>query len=209
AFYVPPLLGVPLTPNPSPPRGKGSPAPAVCILWCEAAEKDANPVAVLLGQLLGYCRQRFGSPFEEVVQQVDRAAGDDPVQRFLTFLQVLLANVPRLVLLLDNLESLLVGPGDATSDRPDERAFAEWKSGELRRLWQTLRQLAEGGDKLWLIGSSRYQNDDFLDALLPVTPLPGDALFRLTGWFPTLQQLAPATRAQLATRLAGHPRAAA
>ena len=36
-------------------------------------------------------RQRFGSDWEEVVQQVDRAAGDDPAQRFACFLQALLA----------------------------------------------------------------------------------------------------------------------
>src|SRR5207248_1135744 len=50
-------------------------------------------------------------------------------------------------------------------------------------------------------------NDDFQDASLPVTPLPPDALFRLTEWFETLQGLAALTRARLAQRLDGHPRA--
>jgi tetratricopeptide (TPR) repeat protein len=194
AFHVPPLLGA---------------APAdVCVLWCEGAEKDANPVEALVGQLLEYCRKRFGAAWEEVVQQVDRGA-ERSVDRFAAFLNVLLANVPRLVLLLDNLESLLVGPAEAPGDRPDEGAFGAWKSDELRELWRMLRETAAGSDKLWLIATCRYQNDDLLAAgtLLPVTPLPPDALFRLTGWFETLQQLATPTRARLANRLDGHPRA--
>jgi tetratricopeptide (TPR) repeat protein len=192
AFYVPPLLRA----------GKED----VCILWCAATEMEPDPVVALVGQLLDYCRKRFGAGWEEVVQQVDRGAGDDAVQRFLLFLSVLLQNVPRLVLLLDNLESLLIGPVEVSTARPDERAFADWKSEPLRVLWQELRRLAEEGDKLWVVGSCRYQNDAFAD-VLPVTPLPDDALFRLTGWFPTLQRLASVTRARLVARLDGHPRA--
>ncbi len=192
AFYIPPLLGASNN--------------EVCILWCASVEREANPVEALVGQLLGYCRRRFGLEWEAVVSQVDRAS-DDALQRFALLLQEALRMGPRLVLVLDNLESLLQGPGDVSSERPAEAAFGSWRSEPLRELWRLLRDLAEGGDKLWLIASCRYQNDDFLDILLPVTPLPEDALFRLTGWFETLQRLAPATRARLVRRLDGHPRA--
>jgi len=193
AFHVPPLLGA---------------APAdVCVLWCEAVETDADPVEALVGQLLDYCRKRFGVEWEGVVQQVDRGV-EGAVERFAAFLEALLARVPRLVLILDNMESLLIGPTEAASERPDERAFGAWKSEELRGLWLVLREMAkEGSDKLFLIATCRYQNEDFLDVLLAVTPLPAEALLRLTGWFETLQQLAGPTRARLADRLDGHPRA--
>ena len=42
---------------------------------------------------------------------------------------------------------------------------------------------------------------------MPVSPLPPDALFRLTAWFPALQRLTASTRARLVGRLEGHPRA--
>ena len=57
----------------------------LCTLWCQDAEKAETPEAIaeaLVGQLLEYCRRRFGLGWEGVVQQVDRAAGADPAQRF-------------------------------------------------------------------------------------------------------------------------------
>jgi hypothetical protein len=114
AFHIPPLLR--------------ADRDEVCILWCEGAEREPDPVEALVGQLLAYCRVRFGAAWESVVQQVDRAAGDDAVQRFGMFLQALLANAPRLMLLLDNLESLLIGPADVMTERPDERALGAWRN---------------------------------------------------------------------------------
>ena len=96
-----------------------------CLLWCQDAEKHtagANPIAeALVGQLSEFGRQRFGLDWEGVVQQVDRAAGDDSAQRFAAFLQALLANVP-LVIYLDNLESLLIGP-DQTQKGVKQKFF--------------------------------------------------------------------------------------
>src|SRR5205807_817968 len=107
----------------------------------------------------------FGLDWEGVVQQVDRAT-DDSRRRFALFLQVLLDSVPRLVLVLDNLESLLVGPSDVSEKRPDEGALGAWRSQALRGVWLLLREVAEKGDRLWVVASCRYQNDDFLDVLL-------------------------------------------
>ena len=47
-----------------------------------------------------------------MIEGVDQAVGDDSAQRFVKFLQVLVQNAPGLVLYLDNLESLLIGPED-------------------------------------------------------------------------------------------------
>ena len=88
----------------------------VCAVWCREAEQTDKPAEALVAQLLEYCRRRFGLDWEQVVQQVDRAAGDDSARRFAYFFEVLLQNVDRLVVYLDNLESLLVAPrGDGAA----------------------------------------------------------------------------------------------
>jgi hypothetical protein len=188
----------------------------VCTFWCHEAESEANPAENLVSQLLVYCRNRFGLAWEPVVQQVDRAAQDDSALRFDYFLQALLENVPRLVVYLDNMESLLVGPRDldvkgaqgASGEAPSEQdAFASWRSEALRRIWERLCGAARDTDKLYLVASCRYRNEDFEGFTLPVSPLPADALYRLMGWFSGLRRLAGRTRAGLVGRLAGHPRA--
>ena len=189
---------------------------AHCILWCQDTEKhtqdaakhthDANPIAEsLVGQLSEVGRQHLGLDWEGVVQHVDRAAGDDPARRFASFLQALLANIPRLVIYLDNLESLLIGPDDPRNDDP--AAFGAWRSPALATLWSTLKGYAEATDRLFVVASCRYINDDFGDALIPVNLLPDDAVFRMMEWFPALRRLSVPSRRMLVDRLDGHPRA--
>ncbi|MFY9823556.1 MAG: tetratricopeptide repeat protein [Thermoanaerobaculia bacterium] len=175
-------------------------------LWCQEVEQRPDRAQGLTGQLLDFCRKTFGVEWEPVAFQVDRTAGDDPVQRFALFLQVLLQNLPRLVLYLDNLESLLFGPKDTQAEN-DETAFGQWASEDLGRLWQILTGLARDNDRLSLVASCRYRNPDFAGTLLPVSPMPPDALYRLMGWFPALRRLSGPSRARLVSRLAGHPRA--
>ena len=75
-------------------------------------------------------------------------------------------------------------------------------------IWSILTQLAEDGGKLHVVASCRYRNTDFRPKhLMPVPPLPPDALFRLMGWFDGLRRLSTRARARLVERLAGHPRA--
>ena len=183
-------------------RGKG----AAATLWCQEVEQRADRAQGLTSQLLDFCRKTFGIEWEPVAFQVDRTAGDDPVQRFALFLQVLLQNLPRLVLYLDNLESLLEGPKDSQAEN-DETVLGQWASEDLGRLWQILAELARDNDRLYLVASCRYRNPDFAGALLPVSPMPPDALYRLMGWFPLLRRLSGPSRVRLAGRLAGHPRA--
>jgi hypothetical protein len=49
----------------------------VCTFWCQEVERETHPAEALVGQLLAYCRHRFGLAWEPVVQQVDRTAQDD------------------------------------------------------------------------------------------------------------------------------------
>jgi tetratricopeptide (TPR) repeat protein len=175
----------------------------VLALWCQEVEQQPDPLEGLVGQLLDHCRGRFGLGWESVVHQVDRAVGDDPLQRFSLFLQTLLHNVPRLVLYLDNLESLQVGPED--SEAAEE--IGEWASEELGRLWELLTALAQQVDVFYVVASCRYRNPSFADTLVPVSPLPPDALLRMMSWFPSLRRLNFASQTLLGERLDGHPRA--
>ena len=195
----------------------------VCAVWCREAEQADEPAEALVAQLLEYCRRRIGLDWEGVVQQVDRAAGDDSARRFAYFFQALLQNVDRLVVYLDNLESLLVAPrgaGAAGSNAAHggkspvagdaavgAESFAEWRSDAVRAIWRLLDAAARGSGKLHVVASCRYVNDDLAAWTLPVSPLPPDALYRLLSWFPALRRLAGETRARLAGRLEGHPRA--
>ena len=97
----------------------------------------------------------------------------------------------------------MVGPADDT----EAAAFGQWAEPALETIWHDADEMARGSDRFSLVASCRYRNNAFGDALLPVTPLPPDALFRLTAWFPALQKLAAPTRARLVARLEGHPRA--
>lgn len=183
-------------------RGEG----VAVTLWCQEVEQRPDRAQALTGQLLDFCRKAFGVEWEPVVHQVDRMAGDDPVQRFVFFLQVLLQNLPRVVLYLDNLESLLVGPRDPQVEN-DETVLGQWAAEDLGRLWQILTELVRDNDRLYLVASCRYRNPDFAEALLPISPLPPDALYRLMSWFPALRRLSGRSRVRLVNRLAGHPRA--
>jgi tetratricopeptide (TPR) repeat protein len=184
----------------------------VCAIWCREAEQATDPAEALVAQLLEYCRRRFGLDWEGVVQQVDRAAGNDSVQRFAYYFQTLLGNVERLVVYLDNLESLLVAPrsGQAASAgaTDDAQEFAEWRSEALRNIWRLFVAAARDSGKLHVVASCRYVNDDLRRHRMPVSPLPPDAMFRLSRWFSSLRRLAGETRAKLVARLDGHPRAA-
>jgi hypothetical protein len=181
----------------------------LCALWCQDAEKEASEGGIaeaVVGQLLKYCRGLFGADWEQVVYQVDRTAGDDPARRFGLFLQALLPNVKRLVVYLDNLESLLVGPEELEA-AADPEAFGQWRDPALGATWDILVQFSQATSALHVVASCRYRSDSFRAGLIPVSPLPDDALFRLMGWFPALRRLSVDARARLVTRLDGHPRA--
>jgi hypothetical protein len=121
----------------------------LCILWCQDAAKAETPEKVaeaLVGQLLEYCRHRFSLGWEGVVQQIDRVAGDDPARRFALLLQGLIERADRLVVYLDNLESLLIGPEEVGLADPD--AFGRWRTPALQAIWETLAQFAHDTAKL-------------------------------------------------------------
>ena len=99
----------------------------------------------------------------------------------------------------------MVGPGDDGDGPPDPAAFGQWRTPALGAIWSVLPQFAEDGDKLHVVASCRYRNTDFRPKhLMPVPPLPPDALFRLMGWFDGLRRLSTGARVRLVERLAGH-----
>ncbi len=183
------------------------PAESWLILWGDQAEKATegdDPIAAeLLGQLLHFCRERFRLEWEGVTHAVDRQVEPDPSQQFLAYLSVLVQNVEQLVVYVDNLESLMIGPEEAK-----DAEFAAWKTEGLAFIWRGLDQLArQSAGKLQLLASCRYEHEDFGEALLPVNVMPAADLFRMVGWFPALRRLSIPSRARLVNQLEGHPRA--
>ena len=112
----------------------------LCALWCQDAEKRTGedrrgPRRPALGVRPQTVRLRLGG---------GRPAGG-PRSRATTRPSGLNAssarcsrNVERLVVYLDNLESLLVGPGDDGDGPPDPAAFGQWRTPALAALWSVL-----------------------------------------------------------------------
>ncbi len=176
------------------------------IFWADQAEKATqgeDPIATdLLNQLLKYCREHKDLDWDELTKAVDLKISD-PTEQFLIHFRILLENVDRLIVYVDNLESLMIGPEEAR-----DAEFASWKSESLRQIWKRLEESARGsGDKMHLVASCRYDHEDFGDGLLPVGAMPPSELFRMMGWFPSLRELSLPTRARLVAALDGHPRA--
>ena len=177
-------------------------------LWCADVAGAADPVAGLLRQLDFAGGQLCGEAWDGVLAAYEQTAVEDeglrqPSGHLLFLLRSLLAaKTQRLVLYLDNLESLQTGPAEADSDN-----FAEWCDPQCAALWRGLRKLQqESPGQLALLASTRYRNRDF-GAVVPFLRLPADALWRMLLWFPELRRLSDESRARLVERLAGHPRA--
>ena len=110
----------------------------VCTIWCQEAEKNEGTLAdALVTQLLAYCRAHPDLDWEPVAHKVDQIAGDDPAQRFAHFLADLIQKLAeqekpsRLVLYLDNLESLLNSPDEAEAG-----LFGQWAEPALQTIWR-------------------------------------------------------------------------
>jgi tetratricopeptide (TPR) repeat protein len=177
-------------------------------LWCLDVENAANPVAGLVSQIEAAGNALCGDKWRGVLAEYEGAAANDEKLRassvhLLSLLQGLLASTGRsLVLYLDNLESLQMGPAEA-----DPEEFAEWRHDECARFWTGLLVLQrENPARLAVLASSRYRHRDF-GAVVPFDSLPADALWRMLLWFPSLRRLSEQNRAWLIERLAGHPRA--
>ena len=193
-----------------------------CTIWCQEAGSlgktesqfsDQDVVAGLVSQFLAFCRSCIGSRWSQIESKIEQDSIVSPSHRFLEYVYALLDNVPELVLYFDNLESLLVLPSvvheydDMRRCESEKLAFAVWRSQELQTIWSKLAKLAQDSDKLWLVGSCRYSNNDFQKYLIPVSPMSETALYRMMNWFPALRRLTKKTRVRLVEHLAGNPRA--
>ncbi len=167
-------------------------------IWCQEMEDEDNQAQELIGKLSDFGQSLFGPQWVEVVSAVDRIP--DVTERFGYFLQVILNNRGRVVIYLDNLESLLIGPEDE-----DPAAFGNWRSPEVAQIWEILKKAS--GDNLSVMASCRYRNRDFGSQMIHVPEMSSDAIFRMMGWFDGLRQLSVINRAKLVSRLHGHPRA--
>jgi tetratricopeptide (TPR) repeat protein len=176
----------------------------VCVIWCQELAGAPELASALVERLIDYGEQRFGADFGDQIAALDQQSGDDPAGRCRAVVGLMAARATRLVIYFDNLESLLVSP----DDRDAATAFAQWRSDDLRGVWQTLLDHAENTTQLWLLASSRYFNDSIpFKYQFPVSPLKRDAVFRLTKWFAALRRLSWRARSRLAECLDGHPRA--
>ena len=174
----------------------------VCVVWCQDLAARADAAETLVDRLIDYARERCEGDVDAVVAKHDRTFPDDIVRRAQCVLDFVIAQVPNLVLCLDNLESLLAGPEQEGGD------IAEWRSPALRDLWTSFVAYAENSGRMRLVVSTRYYNDAMPGRYrFAVPPLQRDALFRLMKWMPSLRRLGVAARARLTERLAGHPRA--
>ncbi len=168
-------------------------------LWCQEAESEADPAAALVTQLHAYGHECFGTGWSAALHEAERST--DPAERFVRVLRSAARRLSRIVLHFDNLDSLLVGPGHAAAGD----SFGTWASPTLRRIWERVSHLAAGAANIYILASTRYRPASFSGALIPLSPMPLDAMFRLTAWFPALRRLSVASRARLVARLHGQP----
>ena len=176
----------------------------VCPVWCAAAPQRSDLARSILRRLIDYGSERFGNEIDDLAVRLGRQYEGDISAQLRAVLDTLLTRIPRVVIYLDNLESLMKGPD---SDRPGYE-FAEWISPDLKDIWNVLVDCAENSDRLYLLASCRYLNRTIPRRYqFPVSPMSRDSLFRLTKWFPALRCVSARNRARLAERLAGHPRA--
>ena len=154
----------------------------LCALWCQDAEtarrRRRGSPRPSSGSCWSIAATGSALAWEPVVQQVDQEAGVDPARRFAFFLSALLQSVDRLVVYLDNLESLLVGPrGHRWPGRSGRvRRLAQ---PALKAIWSLLTRCASDTGKLHIVASCRYRNVDFRQGShprsRPYRPMPCSA----------------------------------
>jgi hypothetical protein len=177
-------------------------------VWCIDVEDAPNPVAGLVSHIDAAGKALCGDKWFSVLAAYEQAASQDERMRhasghLLFLLEGLLAAQPRkLVLYLDNLESLQTGPRDT-----EGADFAEWRDDDCAALWRGLPRIQrEFPGRLAVLASSRFRHPDF-GAVVAFDALPAEALWRMLLWFPSLRRLSEQSRGRLVERLAGHPRA--
>ncbi len=179
---------------------------AVLILRCGEVEVDPHPLTTLLWQCIEAASQLAKTQWPTLCAIIDESVVDQldmppSTARMLMLLQVLLqhSGQPRLVLYLDNLDSLM-------SRRGKEDTARHWRQPEMSELWHALVHMAqESQGQLAVLASSRYSHADLKPYLLYLPPLTPDAAWSLLSRLPALQHLAPDNRHRLLKRIDGQP----
>ena len=182
---------------------------AVLTLRCGEVEFDPQPLNTLLWQCTQAAAQLAGAQWPTLCAIMDESVVDQlempsPAAHILMLLQILLQRPgqPRLVLYLDNLESLM-------SRAPKGGTVRHWRHADVAELWHDLVQSAqESNGQLALLASCRYAHADLQPYLLPLRPLAPDAVWSLLSQLPHVQHLAPDNRHRLLKRIDGHPQVA-
>jgi tetratricopeptide (TPR) repeat protein len=106
-------------------------------VWCHEIEEARDQAQELTNRLSEFGQTLFGAGWIDVVQAVDRVADATEPQRFRLFLGAILGPLDRMVIYLDNMESLLTG-----QDNDDPEAFGNWRSPEVAEIWQILKEMS-------------------------------------------------------------------
>ncbi len=182
---------------------------AILTLRCGEAEFDPQPLNTLLWQCTQAASQLAGAQWPTLCAMMDESVADQReipslTARFLMLLQVLMQRPghPRLVLYLDNLESLMSRPSKGSTAR-------HWRQTDVAEFWHALVQSAQETDgQLAILASCRCAHPDLQPYLLPLRPLAPDAVWSLLDRLPALRRLAPGNRHRLLKRIDGYPQVA-
>ncbi len=111
---------------------------------------------------------------------------------------------PRLVLYLDNLESLMSRPSKGSYGTAER-----WCHADVAELWRHLVQTVREADgQLVLLASCRVTHPDLQPYRISLRPLAPDATWYLLGRLPAMQHLDPENRHRLLKRIDGYPQLA-
>ena len=112
-------------------------------------------------------------------------------------------STPRVVIYLDNLETLLEPIGDK-DDRSVDRELA-FRDASVRAVWDLLH--VHVGARFRIVATSRYRPAGVKVGWIDRPPPLSDyEVVRMMHWFPALRRLSITTRQRLLGRLAGHGR---
>ena len=125
----------------------------------------------------------------------------DPIEGFAQTVLALHAHRPGLVLYVDNMEDLQLGPGGAAELEPG--ALGTWRPG-VERWWATIESLSR---HVLVLASTRYLwNGLDPDALVALDRMSRADLWRMLDTFPTLRKLPWSAREKVTDTADGRPR---
>jgi tetratricopeptide (TPR) repeat protein len=167
------------------------------ILRGRGLDEEAEPIATLRAQAEEHGKIHELPHWEKRLKRL-REEVPEPATGFAATIEELRKDRPRLVLYVDNSESLQDGP-----KTDDPKALGSWKP-KAQEWWGEMKRLSEKG---LVLVSTRYGWKSLKpESWIAVDPMsPADVLHMLDA-FPSFAPLLRKDRERLATRVDGHPR---